>query len=69
MPSLDIHEAKIQLSKLVKQAVNGQSFVIARAGKPLVNSPAEADQLRFDFMPGIMGWTPPGADTASYAKP
>jgi len=31
-----MHEAKTQLSKLVEQAVNGEPFVIARAGKPLV---------------------------------
>ena len=59
MRSYNIHEAKTQLSKLVEQAVNGEAFVIARAGKPLVkvmavNAPAEADQRRFDFMPGIL---------------
>jgi prevent-host-death family protein len=36
MITVNIHEAKTQLSKLVDQAVNGDAFVIARAGKPLV---------------------------------
>jgi prevent-host-death family protein len=36
MTTVDIHEAKTQLSKLVEQAANGEPFVIAMAGKPLV---------------------------------
>ena len=36
MKIIDIHKAKTQLSKLVNQAVNGQPFIIAKAGKPLV---------------------------------
>ncbi|HET7931385.1 MAG TPA: type II toxin-antitoxin system prevent-host-death family antitoxin [Rhodanobacteraceae bacterium] len=36
METINIHEAKTQLSKLVDQAVKGKPFVIAKAGKPLV---------------------------------
>ena len=36
MITVNIHEAKTHLSKLVDQAVKGEPFVIARAGKPLV---------------------------------
>ncbi len=36
MITVNIHEAKTQLSKLVDQAVKGDPFVIAKAGKPLV---------------------------------
>jgi prevent-host-death family protein len=59
MRSYNIHEAKTQLSKLIEQAVNGQAFVIAKAGKPLVkvtavNALADSDQRRFDFMPGVL---------------
>lgn len=36
MRTLNIHEAKTHLSKLIDQAVRGQPFVIAKAGKPLV---------------------------------
>jgi antitoxin (DNA-binding transcriptional repressor) of toxin-antitoxin stability system len=49
---VNIHEAKTQLSKLVNQAVNGEAFVIAKAGKPLVkvaalNAPAAPRRLGF----------------------
>lgn len=36
MVTVNIHEAKTQLSKLVDQTVKGEPFVIAKAGKPLV---------------------------------
>jgi len=36
MVTVNIHEAKTQLSKLVDRAVKGETFVIAKAGKPLV---------------------------------
>ncbi len=36
MITVNIHEAKTQLSKLVEQAAQGEAFVIAKAGKPLV---------------------------------
>jgi prevent-host-death family protein len=45
MPSdfiVNIHEAKTHLSRLVERAVQGESFVIARAGKPLVRVTALA---------------------------
>ena len=52
MVTVNIHEAKTQLSKLVDQAVNGEAFVIAKAGKPLVkvaalNAPAIPQRLGF----------------------
>ncbi|MGA9849129.1 MAG: type II toxin-antitoxin system prevent-host-death family antitoxin [Roseiarcus sp.] len=36
MRTVDIHEAKTQLSKLVDAAAKGEPFIIAKAGKPLV---------------------------------
>jgi antitoxin (DNA-binding transcriptional repressor) of toxin-antitoxin stability system len=36
MRTVNINEAKRQLSRLVDQAVKGEAFVIAKAGKPLV---------------------------------
>ena len=33
---VNIHEAKTHLSRLVEEAANGESFVIAKAGKPMV---------------------------------
>lgn len=52
MVTINIHEAKTQLSKLVEQAANGEPFVIAKAGKPLVrvtalNAPTEQKRLGF----------------------
>lgn len=34
--TVNIHEAKTQLSKLVDRAAKGEPFVIAKAGKPMV---------------------------------
>jgi prevent-host-death family protein len=47
-----MHEAKTQLSKLVNQAVEGEAFVIAKAGRPLVkvaalDAPAQPQRLGF----------------------
>ena len=36
MTTVNIHEAKTHLSRLIEMAVNGQPFIIAKAGKPLV---------------------------------
>ncbi|MBM3754163.1 MAG: type II toxin-antitoxin system prevent-host-death family antitoxin [Acidobacteria bacterium] len=36
MKIVNIHEAKTHLSRLIEAAVHGESFVIAKAGKPLV---------------------------------
>jgi prevent-host-death family protein len=36
MRTVNMHEAKTQLSRLVAQAAKGEGFIIARAGKPLV---------------------------------
>jgi prevent-host-death family protein len=52
MITVNIHEAKTQLSKLVDQAVKGEAFVIAKAGKPLVkvvalDAPPERRRLGF----------------------
>jgi prevent-host-death family protein len=50
--TVNIHEAKTQLSKLIDRAVKGEPFVIARAGKPLVkvsalDTPAAPQRLGF----------------------
>lgn len=36
MPTVQIHEAKAKLSKLIEAALSGQEVVIARRNKPLV---------------------------------
>lgn len=52
-----IHDAKTQLSRLVEQAAKGESFIIAKAGKPMVkvialNAPEPSQIKRFGFMAG-----------------
>lgn len=52
MKTVNMHEAKTHLSRLVAAAVRGESFVIARAGKPLVKvtpiaPPARPSRLGF----------------------
>jgi prevent-host-death family protein len=34
--TVNIHEAKTHLSRLIEEAVQGEPFVIAKAGKPVV---------------------------------
>lgn len=36
MKTVNIHEAKTHLSRLIEAATKGEPFVIAKAGKPLV---------------------------------
>ncbi|MBW1782109.1 MAG: type II toxin-antitoxin system Phd/YefM family antitoxin [Deltaproteobacteria bacterium] len=36
MQTVNIHEAKTHLSRLVDEAAKGNAFVIAKAGKPMV---------------------------------
>jgi len=36
MKTVNIHEAKTHLSRLVEEAANGEEFIIAKAGKPMV---------------------------------
>jgi prevent-host-death family protein len=57
MRTVNIHEAKTHLSRLVEQAAKGEPFVIAKAGKPLVKvvaieAPAGAEIRRIGFMTG-----------------
>jgi prevent-host-death family protein len=52
MNTVNIHEAKTQLSRLVDRAARGEAFIIAKAGKPLVkvtavDAPAEPRRLGF----------------------
>ncbi|KAB2870855.1 MAG: type II toxin-antitoxin system prevent-host-death family antitoxin [Bauldia sp.] len=57
MRSVNIHEAKTHLSRLVEQAAKGEPFIIAKAGRPMVKVVAvEADETaparRLGFMAG-----------------
>jgi prevent-host-death family protein len=57
--TVNIHEAKTQLSKLVDKASKGEPFIIAKAGKPLVkvipvDAPVPKKIQRLGFMSGEM---------------
>jgi prevent-host-death family protein len=57
MNTYNIHDAKTHLSRLVEKAAKGETFVIAKAGKPMVkvialDSPKPAQKKRFGFMAG-----------------
>jgi len=57
MKTVNIHEAKTHLSKLVEEASKGEPFVIAKAGKPVVKvtalmSPPGGQVRRLGFMVG-----------------
>lgn len=57
MQTVNIHEAKTQLSRLIDQAVKGEPFIIAKAGKPLVkvtrlDAPSAGQIRRLGFMEG-----------------
>jgi prevent-host-death family protein len=57
--TVNIHEAKTHLSRLVDEVANGDSFVIAKAGKPMAKVvPLDEDRentlkRRFGFMKGM----------------
>jgi prevent-host-death family protein len=59
MPTITVnmHEAKTNLSRLVDKAVQGESVVIAKAGKPMVriiaiDAPVPAKRKRIGFLAG-----------------
>lgn len=56
MDTINIHAAKTHLSRLVEKAAQGEPFIIAKGGKPMVkvvplDAPAQAGQ-RVGFMAG-----------------
>jgi len=57
MKTVNIHEAKTQLSKLIEEASKGEGFVIAKAGKPVVkviaiSAPTGTQVRRLGFLVG-----------------
>ncbi len=57
MRTVNIHEAKTHLSRLVDRAAKGEPFVIAKAGKPLVKvvpleAPPVGEARRLGFLAG-----------------
>ena len=57
MRTVNMHEAKTHLSRLVKAAAEGEPFIIARAGKPVVkvtavDAPDTGPGRRLGFLAG-----------------
>jgi prevent-host-death family protein len=57
MKTVNMHEAKTQLSRLIDAAAKGEPFVIAKAGKPMVkvvavDTPEPRPMRRTGFMAG-----------------
>ena len=57
MNIVNIHEAKTHLSKLIEQAAQGEPFIIAKAGKPMVkviavDAPTGKKMKRRGFLAG-----------------
>ncbi len=57
MRTVNMHEAKTHLSRLVEAAAKGEPFIIARAGKPVVKvvaveAPGAGSHRRVGFMAG-----------------
>ncbi len=57
MRTVNIHDAKTHLSRLVERAAGGEPFIIAKAGKPMVkvvplDQPEAKETRRLGFMRG-----------------
>jgi prevent-host-death family protein len=57
MRTINIHEAKTHLSRLVDQVAAGEPFIIAKAGKPMakvvpLDAPTNTEMRRLGFMAG-----------------
>ncbi len=57
MPTINIHEAKTHLSRLVDRAAAGEEIIIAKSGKPLAKlvSLSEVNPpVRFGTLAGVL---------------
>jgi prevent-host-death family protein len=57
MLTVNIHEAKTHLSRLIERAAQGEPFIIAKAGKPMVKvvpleTPGAGQVRRLGFLAG-----------------
>lgn len=72
MRTVNIHEAKTHLSRLVQAAADGEPFIIARAGKPMVkvssvNASESGATRRIGFLAGRIS-VPPDFDRMGSAE-
>jgi prevent-host-death family protein len=59
METVNIHQAKTHLSRLIEQLASGDGFIIAKAGKPVaklvpLDLPPPEPRKRLGFMAGIV---------------
>jgi len=70
MKTINIHAAKTHLSRLIEEAANGEPFIIAKAGRPMVKvtrcEPSRFAHERFGFMKGRI--SVPGDFDTMYQK-
>ena len=71
MRTINMHEAKTHLSRLVDEDEQGDSFIIAKAGKPKVivmriDAPPKRAKRRLGFMKGL--YTVPNDIKTPFAK-
>lgn len=57
MRTVNIHEAKTHLSRLIERAASSEPFIIAKAGRPLVkvipiDAPERGAERRLGFLAG-----------------
>jgi prevent-host-death family protein len=67
MEIVNIHEAKTNLSRLMEKVAKGESFIIAKAGKPIgkvvpIDEVEKPKKRRIGFMKGMFK-TPEDFDT------
>jgi prevent-host-death family protein len=70
--TVNIHDAKTHLSRLVERAARGEAFVIAKAGRPLVkvvplDTPEIHERRRLGFLKGRIS-VPADFDTMGDAE-
>lgn len=57
MDIINIHQVKTHLSRLVEKAARGESFIIAKSGKPIakvvaLDAPESGEKKRVGFLQG-----------------
>lgn len=62
MKTVNIHEAKTHLSRLIAEAVAGEPFIIAKAGHPLVRVEPIAEKPKTRRLGFAIGKMPPIPD-------
>ena len=72
MQTVNMHQAKTHLSRLVDQAATGESVIIAKAGKPMaqlvaLDAPISRPPRRRGFLAGQFN-LPEGFDFDSYMQ-